>query len=188
VNLRAVGLREDLDRIAAAAAAHADPGEEVSAVIPTEPAVGLRVYICAYERDDATGWLAFDDAGEPVRDRVVVRDAVSIAGLCEAAEELAGGGDVEGLRAELRTLRLTESPEGIEEAEEAALALERTLAPAPRLASPAYLDAVGLATRRLEEALGDVALSPFAQAMQQAVGSVDELKLEVETGYKGALG
>jgi hypothetical protein len=183
-----VGLSEDLDRIAEAAAARADAGEEVSAVIPTEPAKGVRVYLCAYRRDGATAWLALDDAGEPVRERALVRDAVSIAAMCEAAEDLAGGGDVEALRGDLRTLRLTENPEGIEEAEEAALVLERTLARAPRLASPAYLDEVGHATRRLEEALGDATFSPFGEAMKLAVGSIDELKREVETTYKGGLG
>jgi hypothetical protein len=183
-----VGLSEDLDRIAEAAAASADPDEEVSAVIPTEPAKGVRVYLCAYRRAGVTAWLVLDDGGEPVRDKALVRDAVSIAAMCEAAEDLAGGGDVEALRGDLRTLRLTENPEGIEEAEEAALALERTLAPPPRIASPAYLDEVGYATRRLEEALGDGAFSPFAEAMKLAVGSIEELKHEVETSYKGGLG
>ena len=42
---------------------------------------------------------------------------------------------------------MRETPEGIEEAEEAALALEQTLGAPPRLASPAYLDALGAATR-----------------------------------------
>ena len=52
---------------------------------------------------------------------------------------------------------MTEQPDGIEEAEEAALALERAIGAPPRVASPAYLDAVGAATRRLELALGEPA-------------------------------
>ena len=82
---------------------------------------------------------------------------------------------------------MTEQPEGIEEAEAAALALERTIQPPPRLASAGYLDAVGAAVRRLELALGDGMSSPFAQAMTQAVGVVSELEREVEAGYKGDL-
>jgi hypothetical protein len=43
---------------------------------------------------------------------------------------------------------------------------------------------VGAATLRLERALGETAVSPFAAAMHQARVAVDELALEVETGYK----
>ena len=56
---------------------------------------------------------------------------------------------------------MTEQPDGIEEAEAAALALEQAIGAPPSVASPAYLDEVGAATRALERALGDHA-SPFA--------------------------
>jgi hypothetical protein len=127
-----------------------------------------------------------DDDGRPVEDRGSVRDAVSITAMCEAAEESAGGGDLEDLRTQLVTLRLTENPPGIDEAEDAALALESTLARPPRVASAAYLDAVGAATRRLERALGDDA-SPFANAMQTATAAVAALTDEVEASYKRPL-
>ena len=87
----------------------------------------------------------------------------------------------------MRALRETEAPEGLEEAEEAAAALERALEPEPRLARSEYLDAVGAAARRLEQTLGEDARSPFAAAMQQAVGSVEELADDVERRYKGPL-
>ena len=58
---------------------------------------------------------------------------------------------------------MTEQTPGIEQAEEAALALERAIGAPPVVASPAYLDAVGVATKRLEESLGDYA-SPFASS------------------------
>jgi len=182
-----VGLSEDLDRIAEVARSHAGAGEQLEAVIPAEPSAGLRVYLCAYRLGEETAWLALDADGRPIRDRALVRDAVSIAAMCEVAEETAGGGDLDALRSELRTLRLTESPDGIEEAETAALELERVLGAPPRLATPAFLDDVGFATRRLEQALGDVARSPFAEAMKEAVGSIEELKLEVEAAYKASL-
>src|SRR3954469_8147439 len=84
-----VGLEQDLRRIAEAAARHATDGEDVAGTAPAGPAGGLRLYVCAYGSEDATSWLVFDATGVPVSDRVLVRDAVSIAALCELAEEAA---------------------------------------------------------------------------------------------------
>ena len=179
-----VGLSEDLQQVAAAAQSYADGGEEVAGVLAAEPDAGLRVYLCAFTGSNGRSWLALDEGGRPVADRTVVRQAASIAALCEVAEETSGGGDLESLRAELRRLRLTDDPEGIEEAEEAALALEQAIGTPPRLATPAYLDALGTATRRLEQALGDVGASSFAEAMKLAMGAVDELTSEIERAYK----
>jgi len=179
-----VELQVELDAIAGAAAAHAAPGEALSGVLPTEPDPGHRVYLCSFDGPDARSWLALDSDGRPLRDRGLVRAAVSIAALCELAEDAAGGGHLEELRSELLTLRLTENPEGIEEAEEAALELERTIGALPRLATPARLDAIGTATRRLEQALGEVTASPFGAAMQQAMAVVGELETDVLGGYK----
>jgi hypothetical protein len=185
-----VSLGEELDAIAAAAERFAVPGEELRGVLPTEPSPGERIYLCSFLNGSPTGrsWLALDGSAQPVTERARVREAVSIAALCELAEESAGGGDLAELRARLVTLRLTEHPEGIEEAEEAALELERVVATPPRLATPAYLDAVGAATRRLEQALGERGASPFAEAMKQAIPAVESLTAEVEGRYKEQLG
>jgi hypothetical protein len=185
-----MGLGEDLERVAGAARALASPDGELAAVIPTEPAEGLRVYLCAFGNGaDSLAWLALDEGCAPIDDRRLLRDAVSIAALCEAAEESAGGGKLDELRAQLAELRETEHLEGIEEAEAAAAELAATLGQVPRLATPAYLDEVGTATRRLELALGESARSPFADAMKQALATtVEELKLDVETRYKMPLG
>ena len=163
-------LHDDLERIALAAQELAAPGETLVGVIPTEPETGRRVYLCAYE-GPARAWVALDEDAQAISDRAIVRSAVSVAALCELAEESAGGGKLEELRAQLVSLRLTEHPEGIEEAEAAALDLERTIGVAPRLATPAYLDAIGAATRRLEQALGEGPGSPFVEAMKRATGS-----------------
>ena len=179
-------LYADLERIAAAAQRLAGPNEAVAGVIPTEPVGGRRVYLCAFSGPGRT-WVALDDEGQIVGDRALVRSAVSVAALCELAEESAGGGKLEELRAQLLSVRLTEHPEGIEEAEAAALDLERTIGTAPRVATPGYLDAVGAATRRLEQALGDGPGSPFVEAMKQGIEAVDELTRDVEAGYKGPL-
>jgi hypothetical protein len=183
-----VALSEDLSRIALAAAAYAKPGEEVTGVVPAEPATGARVYLCAYRREnDETSWLALRDDEEPVADRALVRDAVSIAAMCELAEEVAAGGDLDDLRSQLVALRVTENPPGVDVAEEAVVDLQHTIGAPPRVASPAHLDAVGAATRNLERALGDTSASPFAEAMKRGVETVEQLAKDVEANYKRPL-
>jgi hypothetical protein len=85
-----VGLDADLRRIAEAAVVYAADGEELVGIVPTEPASGLRLYVCAFGREDEAKWLVLDATGVPVEERALVRDAVSIAALCEVAEEAAG--------------------------------------------------------------------------------------------------
>jgi hypothetical protein len=179
-----VGLKEDLHRIAGAAAQLAGSGEELAGVVPAEPEPGERSYLCAFQSGEERTWLVLDDEGRPVTDRDRVRRAVSIIAMSELAEESAGGGELEELRQQLVALRLSENPPGIEEAEDAALALEQAIGAPPRLAEPAYLDRVGEATRRLEAALGPSAGSPFAQAMKQGLAAAEELTHDVLTGYK----
>ena len=179
-----MGLREELEQVAEPAQRFAAPGEMLAGILAAEPEPGERVYLCAFVDEAGTrSWVALDAEGKAIASRAAVRDAVSIAALCELAEETAAGGDLEELRAELVRLRLTENPPGIEEAEAAALALERELGTPPRLATPSYLDALGLATRRLEQALGNGG-SPFAVAMAHGIVTVEELANEVEGRYK----
>ena len=182
-----MGLSDDLARIAEGAATYAEPGERLVGVLPAEPSAGRRVYICAFDAEHGRTWLALDDSGRPLDSRPLVREAVSIAALCELAGETAGGGELEELRGRLLALRLTENPDGIEEAEAAALALEGAIGSLPRVASPAYLDGIGAATRRLELALGGNGASPFAEAMKSGVAAVEALTAEVEAGYKRPL-
>ena len=182
--LAAVALKDDLDRAAAAAAQFAGAGEELVGVVPAEAEPGERTYLCAYAAGEERSWLVLDDRGEPVTDRDMVRRTVSIVAMAELAEESAGGGDLGELREQLVALKLTENPPGIEEAEEAALELERVLGKPPRLATPNYLDSVGSATRRLEQALGGGSGSPFTAAMKQGLVAVDELTAEIEGRYK----
>ena len=180
-----MALSQELERIAHAAASHAEPGEELAGILAAEPAPGARVYLCAFAGGDGDrSWLALDADARPLSSRARVRQAVSIAAMCELAGEAAGGGKLEELRADLVALRLTEAPSGIEEAEEAALALEATVGAPPVLASPERLDAIGAATRRLERALGDDVSSPFAEAMKQALPAVDALAEEVVRANK----
>jgi hypothetical protein len=174
---------EDVVRIAGAAAAFAGPGEELAGVLVAET-LGRRVYLCAFESAEGRAWLALDGDAQPLSERRLVREAASLAALCEVAEESAGGGHLPELRARLAELRETDRPMGIEEAEAAAASLAETLQPEPRVASGAYLDAIGSASRRLEQALGESGASPFAAAVQAALGSVEELADDVDRHHK----
>jgi len=144
-----VGLSEELEQIAAAARAYADKGEELSAVIPAEPGQGVRVFLCAFSDGGERSWIALRPDGRAVQDRSLLRDAVSIAALCELAEDCAGGLDV------------LEEP--------------------PRVATPAYLDAIAAAAQQVEQGPGS---SRFADAMKQGSVAVEGLTVEVEGGYK----
>ncbi len=181
-------LPTDLERIAAVAAASAPDGASLAAVLASEPTSGVRRYLCAFEREDGSrAWIVLDGAGDPVTDRREARDAVAIAALCEIAEESAFGGDLDELLSQLVALRLTESPVGIDEAEAAARALQHEIGAPPTLATPARLDALGAATRRLEQALDPVAASPFTAALKSSQGAIEELWKDVESGYLACL-
>jgi hypothetical protein len=182
--LGSMSLRDDLDGVAQAALALAEHGEELAGIVPAELREGERTYLCAFASGEGRTWLVLDDSEAPVTDREAVRRTATIAAMCELAEESAGGGELDELRDRLVTIRLTESPEGIEEAEDAALALQRVIGAPPRVAEPGYLDRVGAATRRLELALGDPGLSPFAEAMKAGMASVEEFAHDVESNYK----
>jgi hypothetical protein len=182
-----VALADELERTAVAAGQLAD-GRRLTAVLPTEAAAGARTYLCAFE--DAEGrraWVVLDQRGAVVRGRRDVRDAVSISALCEIAEEAAFPGDLDELRSQLVALRLTEDPEGIAEAEDAALALQRVIGAPPHVSSPERLEAIGEAARRLERALDPTVPSPFTNAMRSAVEVADALWGDVEGAYLAPL-
>jgi hypothetical protein len=179
-----VALAEEIDRAATLAAARAKAGDVVTGVIPSEPSPGARVYLCSLDGADGyRAWLAVRDDGSPVEDRLELRAAVAIAALCEVAEDAAGGGDLDGLIARLEEIRRTDAPAGIEEAEAAARALRDVIGEPPQVATPERLDAIGMATRRLEQELDPTGASPFSVAMRSAQGAVNELQREVEAGY-----
>ena len=171
-----MALTDDLERIATAAQALAEPAERVAGVLAVEPQPGFRVYLCAY---DSGAWVVLDDASHRLTEERLVRDAAQLAGLCEIAADLAGGDELAELRARLRELAETEAPQGIEEAEAAAAAVADLLAEEPRVATTAFLDELGARSRRLEHALGTDSVSPFGTAMQQALPTVEELAADV---------
>src|SRR5690348_16228806 len=79
---------EDVERIAGAAATFASPGEELRGVLVAET-LGRRVYLCAFESAGAHAWLAMGDDAQPLTDGRLVREAASLAALCEVAEDSA---------------------------------------------------------------------------------------------------
>jgi hypothetical protein len=180
-----VALADELARIARLAAAHAGPEDAVSGVIATEPEPGRRVYLCSF--DDADGyrsWLAVGADGDAVESRSELRDAISIAALCEFAADAAGGGDLDDLLARIVELRRAEAPAGLDEAEEAARVLRGVVGEPPQLATPVRLDAIGAAVVRLERELDPLAPSPFTAAMRSAEPAIAELRREIEAGYR----
>ena len=168
------------------AAALAGPGERVTAVLRRSPSpASARTSARSEAADGARTWVVLDDGGAASTERLRVRDTVTILALCELAEETRRGGELEELRSQLAALRLTENPPGIDEAEEAALELQRVLGAPPSLATPARLDAIGAATRKLELALGGaVQGSPFAAALKSASEVVAALLRDVEGAYR----
>jgi hypothetical protein len=77
-----MALGDDLERIAAAAAAHGP----VAAVLAAEPAGRRRLYLVALAEAEPR-WLVLDDAGKTVTQRDEVRDAASIVAMCEVAAD-----------------------------------------------------------------------------------------------------
>jgi hypothetical protein len=90
-----MGLDQELRRIAEVAVTYCRDGEELAGIVPAEPAVGTRLYVCAYQDGEETSWLVLSADAKPVEDRTLVRDGVSIAALYELAEEAAGKDDDE---------------------------------------------------------------------------------------------
>lgn len=180
-----MALADELERIVGHASEYVEDGDAVSAVIPTEPAPGRRVYLCAIDGGDGyRSWVALDAEGGALTGRRDLREAVSIAVLCEVAVDVAGGGDLDALIEQLVELQARESPEGIEDAVAAARALRDALGDPPQLASPSRLDEIGAATRRLERELDPMSASPFAAAMKSSQDAVAELQREIEAGYR----
>jgi hypothetical protein len=182
-----VSLEHELEAMAKTAEGYAEAGERLAGILAAEPHEGQRIYLCAFERDAGQQtWLALDADGRPVTNRTLVRQAASIAALSELAEETAGGGDLDDLLSRLVALRLTEAPDGIEEAEDAVRQLQRVIETPPRVATPEYLDRLGHATRRLEQALGEGG-SPFAEGMKQGIAAVERLADTIQANHKTEL-
>src|SRR3954462_9161110 len=86
---RAVALHDDLAAAAERAAAFAEAGERVDAVLAAEPSTGRRVYLCAFTGGEGRSWLLLDEPS-PVTSRALGRETVALAALCEVVGEAVG--------------------------------------------------------------------------------------------------
>lgn len=180
-----MALGDELEMARELVEALAGPRDTVSGILAAEPSEGMRLYVCSVDGADGfRSWLAVRQDGTPVADRTELRAAVSIAALCELAADAAGGGDLDDLLTRLGELREREAPAGIEHAEAAAHSLKEVLGDPPQLATPARLDAIGAAARRLEQQLSPTAPSPFAAALRASESVIGELQREIEAGYR----
>jgi hypothetical protein len=140
-----MALAEDLERIAAAAAAHG----EVSGVLAAEPAAGRRVYLVSIGDEDERRWALFDDAGAIVDRREDVRDAASIVVMCELSAELAG---MAGLERVVDAPPRVASPGYLDDVGAAMMAHERALG---ELSSP-FSEAIRAGTGAVDAFVKDV--------------------------------
>ena len=179
-----MSLVDKLSDAAEQAAAHLPENAAVSGALATEHTPGLRVYLCSVDTADGfRHWLAVRKDGSTVADRAELRAAVSIAALCEVAEDVAGGGSLDELVRRLEELRDAEPEQDVSAAIAAARALRAVIGEPPQVATPERLDSIGAATRELERELDPGGASPFTAAMRSAQGAVSELQREVEGGY-----
>jgi hypothetical protein len=169
--------RADLAGAAEAALALVDDDEEIAAVLPCDPrGQGEIVFLCAFRGDageagdDLTGWLAIDAHGAPLRDEDAIRRAASIVALCETVEEAAGVTEIDALVAAIERARKLGADLPLVSALASCEPPARALADAAsgiRVASDAYVDAVGRELVRLDGAL--IVLRPIAERLSSAL-------------------
>jgi hypothetical protein len=154
-----MSLERELEAARDAALAHAGDGERVAAVMAAEPGRASRVYLVAFQRGERHSYIALDGALAPIDDRRLVRDAIVMLGLAERAEEASIAIHAERLdgpfaEAEQVLRRAGREPQAAAAGEvRAGLAALASAASGPRVATPAYLDALGAASGRLAVAL-----------------------------------
>lgn len=170
-------LVDDLER-AHALGADLAADEQVAAVMAAETSAGLRTYLIAYERGEGFGYVLIDQRGDPVRDRRLVRDVVSVIAMAERAEEVAGALAAESLSARFRDVedRLRPlRPAAAEAAAGVAAAADGVAeaAAGPRVASPQYLDRIGDAAGELGAALDAYAAATEQLMAEASAGLLD---------------
>jgi hypothetical protein len=153
-----MSLELELEAARDAAESLAGDGEQVAAVMASEPGLAARVYLIAFEADGEHSYLALGADLSPVHDRRLVRDAVVMLALAERAEEASVALQAEQLEQEFataeRALRDAHPAEAAAAADvRSALQHLAEAADGPRVATPLYLDTIGAASGRLAVAL-----------------------------------
>jgi len=153
-----MSLELELESARDAAESLVGDGEQVAAVMASEPGLAARVYLVAFEADGEHSYLALGADLSPVHDRRLVRDAVVMLALAERAEEASVALQAEQLEPEFataeRALRAAHPAEAAAAADvRSALLHLAEAADGPRVATPLYLDTIGAASGRLAVAL-----------------------------------
>jgi len=153
-----MSLELELEAARDAAESLVGDGEQVAAVMASEPGLAARVYLVAFEADGEHSYLALGADLSPVHDRRLVRDAVVMLALAERAEEASVALQAEQLEPEFataeRALRAAHPAEAAAAADvRSALLHLAEAADGPRVATPLYLDTTGAASGRLAVAL-----------------------------------
>jgi hypothetical protein len=167
-----MSLEQELERTFAAAGRHARPDEHAVAVMATEPDSGARVYVVAFAAGDNLAYVALDEAGAPVSDRRLVKDAVSLAALAERADEVSGATAADELVERFGEAAAVLGRVGLKDAAaaaEAVVAAAGHLADAasgPRPATAVYLDRMAALAAELGAALD--AFVPHAEQLPEA--------------------
>lgn len=186
-----MSLELELEAARDAAQSLAGNGEQVAAVMASEPGLAARVYLIAFGTDGEHTYLALGADLSPVRDRRLVRDAVVMLALAERAEEASAALHTDALEQEFAVAEQALRDGHPAEAAAAAdvrTALQRLAdaADGPRVATPLYLDTIGAASGRLAVALvgfrdqvelmtaPGVAPSGAAEAAWRALGVADD--------------
>jgi hypothetical protein len=154
---------------------------------PRAETLGRRVYLCAFESEEGRVWLAFDDAGEPLAERRLVREAASLAAWSRWRRSPRAGATSRSSNPVLPSCARRTTRRASRRPRPRPRPSPRRCSPEPRVASGAYS---GCARLRLASARAGARrerASPFAAAMQAALGSVEELAADVERNYKVAL-
>lgn len=198
-----------------AAAAHVEAllGVTPRGVVPASDLRRGDLFICAVPQGEALGWVVIDAEGTPLDERRVIRQAVELAAICEAAEETAAALAIDEALPLLAEAWRLAGELGEADAELATHAMYQALEELQplvqgiRVADPAYLDrlagAASLIADRfdlLKETAGQVSarltgagidpLEPLAEKLWGAIrilareGAPDRFRENVE----GAMG
>lgn len=183
-----------------AAAAHVEAltGTAPRGVIPASDLRRGELFICAVPQGDELGWVVIDAAGAPLDERRVIRQAVELAAICEAAEETAAALAIDEALPMLADAWRLSTELGEADAELATHAMYQALEELQplvqgiRVADPAYLDrlagAASLIADRfdlLKETAGQVSarltgagLDPLEPLAEQLWGAIRVLARE----------
>jgi hypothetical protein len=178
-------LEVELQAAHAAASTLTSGDESVAAVMAAEPGRGHRVYVVAFERDGELSYLALDASLEPLQDRRLVREAVTMLGLAERAEEASTAIVGDALDAAFadaeRALRVAgqDAAAATAAAVRVALAALSDVVAGPRLATPLFLDRVGAAAAELGRRLDD-----FRSDLERLSDGTQAASPEIEAGWR----